>query len=331
MGLLEFIHDLGNAGLSNAQKHQSFVDFVAYFDGLKNEVLGNRVIAPLQLSVQIFKRKWKEREAENVFKNHLYAAHFTLHRYAPLINAGNFEQFSPILQILAYDLYNVVAYTEINIRHNPLNFRLGVRPAQEAREIFDVSCRIMNLDLNAYYPRELIPISIFLIRQTLEVYAKQTLGYTRITDGNGNRVRVSPHIAWDFIKKETSSPHNRITLPVNMTILMKVEEWTNYYVHSGNIPELFLTDNALEFITPLIYPLNQTPDYRRVKVFNGTSHIRDYNSLKADFTKFVNTKRSENFLISIWYNLLNALRISDTSNARVVEWLDHPEATVINL
>ena len=163
MSLQQFIHDLDDAALTDTQKHQSFQNFITYFDGLKTQVLGNRVIVPLQLSTQIFRRNWRPRDEVNIFRNHLFAAHCTLHRYQGLITVANFAQFKPILTILAYDLYNVVAYTEINILHHQLNYGIGVRPEQIAREIFDTSCRIMNLDLQGFNPRELIPVPIFLI------------------------------------------------------------------------------------------------------------------------------------------------------------------------
>ena len=170
-----------------------------------------------------------------------------------------------------------------------------------------------------------------LIRQTIEVYGKYTLGFYRITDGNGNRTNISPQVAWDFIKRETLSPTCRITLPVHIDIIQKVEEWTNFYIHTGNIPEFYLIDNALEFIMPLVYPLNNTRDYRGQIVIYGTTLIQRYDTVKADFTTFINSRRSRNILIAFWLKVLKTFKVRRSSYVRVVEWFGHPEATVINL
>ncbi len=207
-----------------------------------------------------------------IFEKHFFAAHNTIQRLNGRITSANFGQYEFMLSMLAYDLFSIIRYTEEEILKNKLNYSMGSRPNQNAREIFDVSRIIFEIGaVNPanLYLREVFPVSIFLLRQTIEVYGKRLLGFHSITNEQGQRATgVSTQVAWDFIKKETLETNSRITLPTDIDIIRKVEEWTNYYVHTGDIPEIHLIENAIHLVTPLIYPLNSTvKNYRNSIVF----------------------------------------------------------------
>ena len=338
MSLKQFTDDLHNKTLTPALKHSSFQNFIAYFDTLKVAALGTKTFTDKQLSEHIFKNTWKPDQEKLIFEKHLIAAHNTLQRLNGRVTALNFDQYEFMLNMLAYDLFNTVAYIEVNILKNVLNYSMGSRPDQNAREIFDVSRMIFEIGaVNPanLYLREVFPVSIFLLRQTIEVYGKRLLGVHSVTNEQGQRATgVSTQVAWDFIKAETLKPNCRITLPTNIDIIRKVEEWTNYYVHTGDIPEIYLIENAIHLVTPIIYPLNSTEkNYKNSIVFLGTTKIKDYNAVKADFEAFVNQSRHQNIFKRFWNWLLIALGQKKKPGRRIVNWRPETsvDATIINL
>ncbi len=338
MSLKQFADDLHNGTLTPAAKHVSFQSFIKYFDKLKVAALGSKTFTDKQLSEHIFKNTWKSDQEKLIFEKHLFAAHNTVKRLSDKVTALNFDQYEFMLNMLAYDLFNTVAYIETKILKNTLNFSMGSRPDQNAREIYDVSRMIFEIgSLNPanLYLREVLPVSIFLLRQTIEVYGKRLLGFHSITNEQGQRVKgVSTQVVWDFLKVESLKPNCRITLPTNIDIIRKVEEWTNYYVHTGDIPETYLIENAIHLVKPIIYPLNSTEkNYKNSIVYLGTAKIKDYNVVKADFELFVNQTRQQNIFKRFWNWLMIAIGQKKKTRRRIVNWRPESsvDATIINL
>lgn len=338
MSLIQFTTDLNCNTATTTTKYAAFQTFYTYFDQLKLAVLPTQTFTDKQLSEHIFKRQWKDNQAEMIFKKNLFAAHNTLTRLSTKITIANFTDYEFLLKMLAYDLYNIVAYAEANYRNVTLNYQMGSRPDQSAREIYDISYTLFyigSINPANFYLREIIPVSIFLIRQTIEVYGKRLLGYTSITDEQGNRVRsVSTQVAWDFIKNEMKKSTPRITLPTHIDIIKATEEWTNYYVHTGNIPDIYLIENALHFIEPLIYPQNGTNrNYKNSIQFAGTSFIDNYESLKADFVNFINVQPKMNWWkkLTLWFKI--KFGVKKTPSRKVVNWyhVDSVDATIRTL
>jgi hypothetical protein len=338
MSLNAFTSELRDNTKTDTQKYIAFTTFVTYYNTLVTATLGTRTYSNEQLSQHIFKRSWKQSLETIVFEKHLYSAKKTLDRFSQYINATNISEYEFTLNMLAYDLFPLVAHVETTILNNTLSYQMGSRPDQSAREVFDV-CRIMfhigTINPANLYVREIIPVSVFLMRQAIEIYGKRLVGFNSITDEQGNRARyVSTQVAWDFIKSETQNENCRIHLPVNIDIIRRVETWSNHYVHTGNIPDIYLIDNAIQFIWALIYPQNSTErNYKNSIHFSGTSSIDNYNSVKEDFEKFVNKKKTQKWYQQLLNWILIKLKRRKEPKINVVNWLnvDQVDATIKTL
>lgn len=338
MSLKKFIDDLRNDSIDLGMKYASFQNFITYLNSLKSATLKARTFTDKQISEQIFKRTWKDSQERMILEHHLFAANNTLQRLNGRITLANFDQYQFMLKMLAFDLFPIINFVETKILNNTLDISIGSRPDQNAREVFDV-CRLIfevgTINPINLYLREVFPVSIFLLRQTIEVYGKRLLGFYSITNEQGHRDRgVSTQVAWDFIKAEVSKIDSRIDLPTNIDVIRKVEEWTNFYVHTGDIPEIYLIENAIHLVKPLIYPSNSTEiNYRKSIVFSGTSKIKNYNSVKADFEKFVNQRKKEKLFKRIWNWLLITLRWKKKPSKRIVNWQPETsvDATIVSL
>jgi hypothetical protein len=337
MSLQQLSQDLYNNNLSDEEKHASFVAFKNYFDKLCTTVLGTTTYTDDQLAQHIFKQRWPDKQEEMIYKKHLFAAKNTLNRYNIIVNAANFSQYNFVLRMFAFDLYGIVRHGEKKYRNTELNFNIGTRPDQDAREIFDVSEGILHIGtINPAQAnfREVIPVSIFLLRQTIEVYGKRALGFYSITDQDGTRIRnVSTQVSWEFIKKETLKTNSRIRLQAHIDTIKRVEEWTNGYVHTGLIPEIFLIENAVHFVKALIYPMNNIKNYKGTVRFYGITQIQQYNSVKDDFEKFVNTSKNLNLFQRIRGHIYIFFKIKKKPKKIVVNWMDidSVDSTILSL
>ncbi len=336
MSLQPFIHALHDKNQTPAEKFNAFQIFVPYYDQLKTAVLGSRTFTDHQLSEHIFRSTWTQSQGKIIFEKQLFAAHQTLSRIAIKVSALNFKEYEFLLTMLAYDLYEIIAHAELNYRNTRLNFELGSRDEQNAREIFDISRSLLHfgsINIERFYQREVIPVSVFLLRQTIEVYGKRTLGFYRITEPSGNRAKISTQVAWDFIKQESLKSNPRITLRVPVDVVRRVETWTNMYVHTGNIPDIYLIENAIQFIWPLIFPQNSTErNYRNQAVFAGTAIIRNYTSVKRDFELFINGE-PQSKLKKKWIKILLFLKLRKRRSKKLVDWMpiERVDATIKDL
>lgn len=339
MDLLIFSQTLRDDAISDSAKYHSFIAFKSYYDDLCDFVLKKEIFTDDQLAHHLFAGKWQPNIDETVFKKHLYAAKMTLSRYHQLVTEENFASYKYALTVLAHSLFSNVKRAEEYYRKVPLKFNMGARPDQNAREVFDIAEAMLHIgtvDTQNAYLREVMPVSIFLLRQAIEIYGKRTLGYFSITDKNGNRSRsISTQVAWDFIKTEVKKKDARIKLPTNIDTIIKVEEWTNRYVHTGDIPRAYQIENAIHFVKKLIYPLNNSvKDFQNIVNFYGTTRISKYNSVKADFERFVNPAAPpRNPLVKIWSWLLIQLNVRKKPKEIIVNWMPvrRIDATILSL
>ena len=104
------------------------------------------------------------------------------------------------------------------------------------------------------------------MRQAIELYGKHPIGYSKTLDCKGRRIkRIQTQVAREFLRQEKQGK-KRISLPVDIDTILEIERWSNDYVNTGLIPKAYLVENSINFIRPLIYPLNQ------IKNCNGFIH-----------------------------------------------------------
>jgi hypothetical protein len=97
-----------------------------------------------------------------------------------------------------------------------------------------LSEQIMNgkLDGFEYFSiHKVIPSSIALIRTTIELILKNSLGINQITNSNGSPIKISSYIFLDFYKENK----DRINFPVDHSVIQKIYEWSNHFIHAGEI------------------------------------------------------------------------------------------------
>ena len=89
--------------------------------------------------------------------------------------------------------------------------------------------------------------SIFLIRQAIEVKLNNCFGISRIVNNNGKILKIQPILFIELIK----IGNNQIKFPIETSLLRKIYDWTNAYIHYGFIPYIWEVEWALYILKPL--------------------------------------------------------------------------------
>lgn len=144
------------------------------------------------------------------------------------------------------------------------------------------------------YFRDLKPLMIFQIRQLLEVLGKNIIGYEKIVDASDCEIKKFTQASWDFIKKESGKSSWSIAFPCQLSSIDKINNWANSFVHTTYFYNCYVKHFAFMLINQLFKPV-QKP----VKIYTGRHmqsflfgdiRIQHYDSLKADFEKFIKEK-----------------------------------------
>jgi hypothetical protein len=90
-------------------------------------------------------------------------------------------------------------------------------------------------------------VSVFLIRQSIELKIKNALGINYILDKNGYMTKIPGDKLMEFFFN-----NKNIELPnIKKSIVRKIHNWTQYFVHGGYVLNIWQIDIAHNLIKPL--------------------------------------------------------------------------------
>ncbi|MDN3692524.1 hypothetical protein QWZ06_09670 [Chryseobacterium tructae] len=150
------------------------------------------------------------------------------------------------------------------------------------------------------YLRDLKPNVMFQIRQLLEIFGKNIVGYYSITHNN-QPVKKFTQIAWDFIDEECKKDISRIKLPFEIKTITLLNSWANDFVHTTFLHNSYIQYFAIKMLNVLFSSSTSTSTSTKgITIYNGCKiekydiadiTISNYNSLKDDFKNFLLTKK----------------------------------------
>ena len=151
-------------------------------------------------------------------------------------------------------------------------------------------------DLTSLDMRDIKPNFMFIVRQFMETIGNQIIGFECIVDKNNQPIHKFTQVAWDYLAQSNVAKQS-VLLPFSVSTILKVSQWANSFVYARYLHVCYIQFYALDFINHL---MRSPKNY--VKCYDGKSHlstlygdfrINDYNSLKADFEKFIKSKNAD--------------------------------------
>lgn len=134
-----------------------------------------------------------------------------------------------------------------------LNYRCGKRNILHSLEVYYaslMSLRQMN-DQTRIGQFAMPALSIFAIRQAIELRLRYSLGILMICDNQGKMIRVTGEKFIDVFKRLAKNNSKGIIFPMKYSVLLKIFNWSQYYIHGGIVFNIWEIEWAHYLLEPL--------------------------------------------------------------------------------
>jgi len=280
------------------------VDYLNWFLKYCETVFKNKTFNEEQISTHIFRTSFKtEHQYKEYLHKSLYVAKLYIEHLVSVITESNIRRYKHTLMSLDTDLEKLIANFEVIYRKSipSISLTSGRRSNLTPTDIYSASRELFYIEecdnLEDIYLRDLKPVVMFQIRQLIELFGKDLIGYYAIVDSNGDEIKKFTQEAWKFIKVECKKTDSRIEFPFNINIILSINDWSNSFVHSTYIYSSYIQFYALKTLNLLFKPISNG-----IKTYDGKIHrhmdftdikITNYNALKADFEKHLRERISD--------------------------------------
>ena len=222
------------------------------------------------------------------------------------------HRYKEVISSLYCDLEWLIVKVEshINKYPNKIVITSGRRPYLNTYDIFSSINNLFFIEeydkIDDLYLRDLKPVVMFQIRQLLEIYGKNLIGYNSILDKNSTPIKNFTKVDWEFIKIEVKNKNSRIEIPFDIDVIISLNKWTNSFVHSTYLDNDYIQFFAINCIRDLFKQGEKGVFYNNMWHSNinyGAVKINDYESLRNDFEEYLNNKHSNTNFQIIWKEL----------------------------
>jgi hypothetical protein len=198
----------------------------------------------------------------NFYKNDNFCGHMEYYKY------------------LITDALILIADCEAQHGIKPLR-QMGKQNILSSNESYTSSLR-MKLDLSAWSSLSSFNASVFLIRQSIELKIKNSLGINFICDNTGRMIKFPSDKLMEFFFSKSE-----IELPdIKKSIVKKIHNWTQYFVHGGYVLNLWQIDIAHDLLNPLF---DMGEKNGSLSIYGGVKIKKDYfeTNFKNDLEDFI--------------------------------------------
>lgn len=138
------------------------------------------------------------------------------------------------------------------IEKRKVDFGHGKRFYIDAYETFSASRQILRKYIveKAVGTYVLGPTSVLLLRQSIELWLKGIFGINYITDEKNKILKLQPERLFELLKNKS------VTLPVSESVITKIHQWTQPYVHAGWMTHTWQIEQAQFVLIKIFYSKN---------------------------------------------------------------------------
>jgi hypothetical protein len=209
----------------------------------------------IHIGEQIFSIEVKAKNMDNFYKIQFYGMNIVIQKYFDellyfISDIGFYkdEKFNGMIEYFKYLIIDsLVLVSDCELEHGIESSRkMAKQNILQSVESYKSSVNL-KLNLFAYSSLSSFNASVFLIRQSIELKIKNALGINYIADNKGAMLRIPGDKFMDFFFN-----NSKIELPdIKKSIVRKIHNWTQYFVHGGYILNLWQIDIAHSLLRPL--------------------------------------------------------------------------------
>ena len=282
---------------------------VKWFDQYAEDVFNGKTYTLEHLVGMLFDERELKNDAEKAecFKYQMYAEREYLHELMGMLKVGHMECFNEAYWDTLIYVERIVWGVEFFVWKQPLeklHFRFGGRSELSVGDIHSSLRELFYIEtaqnIRDIYLRDLKPNVVFQIRQLLEKVGKNLIGYTQIVDAHGKLVKKHTQVSWKFIDQKNRTKNNRwkIEFPIDQSVILKVNNWSNQFVHDSVIYSNAMVLLAIRVVNKLLAPpanAIKTVNGNHLQLLNyGEIKIENYNLLKQDFEEYLKEEDARN-------------------------------------
>lgn len=118
-----------------------------------------------------------------------------------------------------------------------------------ARETYNASVQILRKFTSKRTLGDFVlgPTSIFLIRQSIELWLFDIFNIDILLDQNGKPIKLQPEKLFNLIDNKGL----KVKLPVSKSAIQKIHTWTQVYVHKGWLTYIWEIEHAQHVLAPI--------------------------------------------------------------------------------
>lgn len=140
------------------------------------------------------------------------------------------------------------------IENKDTDFGFSKRFSINASETFNASRLILRKYFKKRTHGEFVfsPSSIFLIRQSIELWLQSIFAIDYLIDEKGKNIKLQPEILFKLLDNKGIV----VKLPVSKKAIQKIHSWTQIYVHAGIIAYTWEIEHAHNLLKPIFIKTN---------------------------------------------------------------------------
>lgn len=280
---------------TDADKQTIYNEYRDFLDAVingANKRLNSRIYKEETVVQSIIKDKIKNNaECKEFLRMNIYCIQKYCKEQKDVVKVEFIERYEHIIYSLLADIERYFReYDELINKTNYLSM-FGARNNLHVLELYCLCKNIQYIEtvpsIQDLYFRDIRPTSIFLVRQILEEFGKGLIGYSTILDKNKNPIKKFSQVAWDFLRRNSSSSW-KIQSPIPIDIIYGINCWANQFVHTTVFAPIFVQSYIIQYISNLIIP-------NKVKV------LGEQGKLRSDFAQYLSNLHKSDLTI-LWDN-----------------------------
>ena len=205
---------------------------------------------------QIFKQQIKTKDSKTFYKCDMYAFIESFKRVNEKIlemkrgrKYKELDGYIKNFREMIIEGIEYLNYLSVHTEGKSRNYGIWKTTRLTSKELFDASIMLWIGDRHPFRIgfSSITPTSVMVLRQAIEVRLRNALGIHGIQCQNGRNKKLPQKFFFEFIKRHS----DKIELPVELSIIEKIFDWTQTYVHGGVLKRTWEVELAFHLISPL--------------------------------------------------------------------------------
>ncbi|MGZ4054016.1 MAG: hypothetical protein ACXVDZ_14395 [Bacteroidia bacterium] len=159
-----------------------------------------------------------------------------------------------LLREISFEAATLMQYAYKIMEGKNIDFGHWKRSYIDPQETFIASSQILRKYTGRQTQGNFVfsPTAIFMIRQSIELWLQSIFGIDYATDDKNKLVKLQPDKLFTLLDNQGKL----VQLPIPKSIILKIHQWTQSFVHAGWLPPIWEIEHAQHVLAPIFISKN---------------------------------------------------------------------------